>query len=314
MKILIYGAGVIGSIFAVKLSLSGQDVTVLARGKRQEEIKDNGIVLSSPKTGKKESARISVISSLSPEERYDYILVAMQRTQVDSVLESLARNCTENIVFVVNTAAGYEQWKHAVCEDRLLIGFPSAGGELRDGVVSCFIGRGLMRAFQTTSFGDLSGGKSKRVADLIKIFRRAGIPSVHCSDMDAWQKNHVAMVTSIANALYGHDCDSRRLATSRKDVREMVLGVKEGFAVLKKLGFCITPTKLGFWNLPTGILVPVFQIFMGTQLAEITIAKHCISAKPEMISLQWEFDRLIEKSELKTPHIDLLKNNLINKN
>ncbi len=38
MKILIYGAGVIGSLFAAKLFFSGQDVTVLARGKRFEEI------------------------------------------------------------------------------------------------------------------------------------------------------------------------------------------------------------------------------------------------------------------------------------
>jgi len=53
MKILIYGAGVIGSIFAVKLSLSGENVTVLARGKRLEEIRDTGIVLRSPKTGKR---------------------------------------------------------------------------------------------------------------------------------------------------------------------------------------------------------------------------------------------------------------------
>jgi len=235
----------------------------------------------------------------------------MQRTQVDSVLESLARNCTENIVFVINTAAGYEQWKRAVGADRLLIGFPSAGGERRDGVVNYFVGRGLMRIFQTTTFGEINGQRTQRVADLIAMFRRAGIPSVYCPDMDAWQKTHVAMVTSIANALYGHGCDNRRLAASRKDVREMVLGVKEGFAVLKKLGIRITPGKLAFWDLSTGILVLVFQVFMGTRLAEITMAKHCIAARPEMISLQEEFDRLIEKSGLKTPHINFLRHNLI---
>lgn len=42
MNVLIYGAGVIGSIFAAKLCLSGQNVTVLARGKRLEEIRDTG--------------------------------------------------------------------------------------------------------------------------------------------------------------------------------------------------------------------------------------------------------------------------------
>jgi 2-dehydropantoate 2-reductase len=310
MKALIYGAGVIGSIFAAKLSLSGQDVTVLARGKRLEEIRDNGIVLLNPKTGIKEVAKAKVIDTLSPEDRFDYIFVVMQRTQVDSVLESLKRNCSPNIVFVVNTAAGYEQWKRAVGTERLLIGFPCAGGERKNGVVSFFIGRGLMRSFQTTTFGEISAEKTKRASELIDIFRCAGIPSVYCSDMDAWQKTHVAMVTNIANALYGHGCDNKRLAASAKDVRNMVLGVKEGFKVLKKLGIRITPNKLAFWYLPAGMLTLVFKIIMKTQLAEITMAKHCIAARAEMASLQEEFNRLIQKSGLHTPHIDMLRKNL----
>ena len=163
MKILIYGAGVIGSIFAAKLSFLGQDVTVLARGKRLEEIQNNGIVLCNPKSAGKEIARIRVIDHLSPEERFDYIFVVMQRTQVNSVLQSLARNGSENIVFVVNTAAGYEEWKRAIGAERLLIGFPSAGGERINGMVRYFVGRGLMRAFQTTTFGEVNGKKSQRV-------------------------------------------------------------------------------------------------------------------------------------------------------
>jgi len=42
-NILIYGAGVIGSIFAAKLSLSENDVTVLARGNRLTELQANGV-------------------------------------------------------------------------------------------------------------------------------------------------------------------------------------------------------------------------------------------------------------------------------
>lgn len=308
MKILIYGAGVFGSIFTVKLSLSGQDVTVLARGKRLEEIRNTGVMLFNPRTGKKEYAAVRAIDNLLPEEKYDYIFVVMQKTQEDSVLESLSRNCTENIVFFVNTAAGYERWESAVGADRLLVGFPSAGGERQDGIVNYFIGRGLMRVFQTTTFGELNGEKTPRVADLIEIFSRAGIPSVFCPDMDAWQKTHVAMVTSIANALYGYDCDNRRLSGSWGDVREMVLAIKEGFVVLKRNGIQPTQRKLNFFRLPACILTVVF--IMGTPLAELTMAKHCITAKKEMICLQEEFDRLIEKSGIQTPHIDSLRRNL----
>jgi 2-dehydropantoate 2-reductase len=310
MKILVYGAGVIGSIFAAKLSLSGNDVTVLARGKRLEEIRSDGIVLHRSGSPEREIARTKVVDSLSPVERFDYIFVVMQRTQVDSVLESLARNCSENIVFVVNTAAGYDEWTRAIGAERLMTGFPSAGGERLNGCIRYYISHGIMRSFQTTTFGEVYGKRSQRVDRLIDMFRHAGIPCVYCADMDAWQKTHVAMVTSIANALYGYGCDNKRIASSWTDVRNMVLGVKEGFAVLEKLGIRITPRKLAFWRLPTGMLTAAFKAFMGTQLAELTMAKHCIAARAEMVALQEEFNRLIQKSGLNTRHIDLLRQNL----
>ena len=311
MKILIYGAGVIGSIFAAKLYSSGQDVTVLARGKRLDEIRRNGVVICNPKTKRKETARVKVIDNLLPHMGYDYIFVVMQRIQVDAVLECLSQNCTRNIVFVVNTAAGYDKWVSAVGIERLMIGFPSAGGERKNGIVNYFIGKGIMRAFQTTTFGEAKRGKTQRTYKIIEMFNRAGIPSVLCSDMDAWQKTHVAMVTSIANALYGQDCNNRQLAASWSNIKEMVLGIKEGFTVLKQLSIKPTPRKLGFFNLPACILTVAFKIIMGTELAEITMAKHCVVAKTEMVTLQEEFDQLIINSGIKTPHIDCLRHNLI---
>ncbi len=79
----------------------------------------------------------------------------MQRTQVESVLPILEKNKSNNIVFVVNTSAGYTEWAQAVGGQRLMIAFPSAGGELVRGEVHYFIGKGFMRAFQTTTFGDI---------------------------------------------------------------------------------------------------------------------------------------------------------------
>ena len=135
LKILIYGAGVIGSIFAGKLALAKNDVTVLARGKRFEELKNDGIALVNPRTKKVGQAKVNVIDALLPEDSYDYIIVAMQRTQVDDILSVLSQNCSKNIVFVVNTASGYDKWLTAVGKDRLMIGFQSAGGERKDGKV-----------------------------------------------------------------------------------------------------------------------------------------------------------------------------------
>ena len=40
MKILVYGAGYIGSLYAAKLEESGNDVTILARGLWFKEIQE----------------------------------------------------------------------------------------------------------------------------------------------------------------------------------------------------------------------------------------------------------------------------------
>jgi len=55
MKILVYGAGVIGSIFAGKLAKNGYDITVLARGNRLNELNEKGIILINSINGKKEA-------------------------------------------------------------------------------------------------------------------------------------------------------------------------------------------------------------------------------------------------------------------
>lgn len=78
-----------------------------AREKRFAELKNNGIVLVDQQTKKVEQVNINVIDTLMPEDQYDYIIVIMQRTQVDAILPVLAQN--RSLVFVVNTAGGYEK-------------------------------------------------------------------------------------------------------------------------------------------------------------------------------------------------------------
>ncbi len=314
MRILVYGAGVIGSIFAGKLAASGVDVTVLARGKRLEELQKNGIVLLIPGENKYERIPVKVIEHLAADELYDYILVVMQRTQVESVLPILSQNCSKNIVFIVNTAAGYDDWAKAVGSERLMLGFPSAGGERIDGKVLYFIGKGITRLFQTTTFGEYSGWKTERVRRLIHVFKIAGIPSVFCEDMDAWQKTHVALVTSIGNALYQFGCDNYRLARSNDSIRLMLRGIQEGFAVLLKLGIKTKPLKLWYLKLPAWMTAGIFRLVMGTRLAETAMARHCKAAKQEMLSLQAEFDTLISQCRLNTPAIDRLRKYLLSSN
>lgn len=50
-RILVYGAGVLGSLYAARLAESGKDVTILARGQRLRELWEHGIVLEDARVG-----------------------------------------------------------------------------------------------------------------------------------------------------------------------------------------------------------------------------------------------------------------------
>ena len=88
-RILVYGAGAIGSIFAGKLAKYGNDITVLARGNRYEEIKAKGIILRNALTNKEEIMPVKCINELLAEDIYEYILIVVQNNQIDQILPIL---------------------------------------------------------------------------------------------------------------------------------------------------------------------------------------------------------------------------------
>ena len=60
-----------------------------------------------------------------------------------------------------------------------MIGFPSAGGVRKNGEVHYFIGTGIAKLFQSTTFGEIDGVRTKRLVQLVKIFKHAGFqPSI----------------------------------------------------------------------------------------------------------------------------------------
>lgn len=301
MRILVYGAGAIGSIFAGKLIKVGFDITVLARNERFKELSSRGLILRNAITGTLETYYPKLINDLAPNDIYDYIIVTVQYTQIDSLLPALSKNKSKNIVFVVNNPSGYKKYIDAVGYERILIGFPSAGGERINGMVNYFIGTGVSKLFQSTTFGELNGKKTQRLLNLIKIFKKAGFAPEICSNMDAWQKTHIAVVTPIAKALYKFDSDNYKLAQSYKTIKMMILATRECFKVLKALQIHITPFKLNFYYLPTFIIVPIYMIIMNTKIAEFAMAKHTIVAKDEMIALENDFKKYIHDSNIDTP-------------
>jgi 2-dehydropantoate 2-reductase len=305
MKILVFGAGVLGSLYAARLQDAGHDVSILARGQRLVDIEQHGIVLEDAATGRRTATRVQVVETLAPEDAYHLVLVTVRKNQLDSVLPLLAGNrCTPNVLFMFNNAAGPEDLVDALGYDRVLLGFPGAGG-MRDGrVIRYSLVPGLI---QPATLGELSGHITPRLRAIGGVFHAAGFPVALSRNMDAWLKTHVALVSPIANAVYLAGGDNYRLANTRDGLILMCRAIREGFAALRALGVPITPARLRILNwLPEPILVAIMRRVLNTHWAELVIARHANAARDEMEQLADEFAVLALSTEVSTLALDQL--------
>ena len=69
MRILIYGAGVIGSLYAVLLKEAGYDTTIYARGHRLDILQNQGLLYKKNNHIKK--IDVKVLDQLQDDDRYD---------------------------------------------------------------------------------------------------------------------------------------------------------------------------------------------------------------------------------------------------
>ena len=74
-KVLVFGAGTIGSYYTYKLDKANIDVTLLARGERYKYLNEHGVELIDEITKNKFSSKIRVIDHIAPDEVFDFVIV-----------------------------------------------------------------------------------------------------------------------------------------------------------------------------------------------------------------------------------------------
>ena len=142
MRILVYGAGVLGSYLAHELVRGGHNVTMLARGRRAEELEKNGNIIRHYFQFQTTVNHVKVIRELQPDDVYDLIFVVMKYPDFEAVLPALAANHRRHIVIMGNNASPGEMEKylqnHSPVAKRLLSLFSrSLAGERMAGSLAC---------------------------------------------------------------------------------------------------------------------------------------------------------------------------------
>ncbi|WP_059043092.1 ketopantoate reductase family protein [Paenibacillus rubinfantis] len=238
MKILVYGAGVLGSYLAHALIRGGNEVSVLARGARADELERDGIVLRHYFQRKTTVDSVHVIRTLEKEDVYDLIFVVMKYTDFRAVLPILASNPSRNLVLIGNNAEAREMQAELLesseMEKRIAFGFQLSGGRREPRHTLIIRGRGEML------LGGLDGPISFQ-AELGQAFAQTRYKLTYIDNMEAWLKNHLVPIVMLNSLSQIHNGQMKRVARDGKLIRDAVIAMGEGFHVLETLGVPLIP-------------------------------------------------------------------------
>lgn len=308
MKILIYGAGPLGSIFTSRLHEAGHDVSLLARGKRLADIKEYGIVLEDYLTGKRTTTFVNTVEELTPGDKYDLGLVIMRKNKAMEILPELGANRgIPNVLFLMNNFSGPGKMVASIGRYRVMIGFPTSAGFFDGHVIKCLAGEADRP--MVIPIGEVDGRITLRTYEIAAVL--ASMPGYEVeirTDMDAWLKSHVAfLMPSIALALYAADTDNYRLARTRDALVLAIRAIREGFLVLGAMDIPIVPAKLRVFEwMPEPLLVLLLKRRIGKEIMEVAMAAHAMAARDEVKYHVEEFKFLAHQINIRTPNVDRL--------
>lgn len=309
MKVLIYGAGVIGSYIAHEVCACGHETILLARGKRKEELEKQGLVIYH-QIQKKETVDKPIITDrINGSEAYDAVIAVMQHQQMKEILDDLASVHAKVILLIGNnpTAGEYDAYlkEHITDNKKVLFGFSGTAGRRENGKLICArLGAGEM------TLGELHQEPDEKTKVLLAKIFTGKYKVTYVADADAWLKNHAFCVLPMAYLAYAHDCDLTRVTF--KECKDAVHAMCEAITLLKAAGYPIQPES-DEKIVSSGALRQLFAamyylIFKIRIIGQLAVSDHCKNAREEISGWEQCFYTLRGKHpQIKMPVWDSLR-------
>lgn len=285
MRVLVYGAGVIGGFLAHVLCQAGNEVSLLARGAWRETLERDGLVIRHSLQRKTTVDHPRVIGGLDGGE-YDAVFAVMQHQQLWTVLEDLAAVKAPTVVLVGNNMSAGEMEARILEKSEgpktVLFGFQGTGGRREDGKIVCVrFGEGSM------TLGGVHGQAAREVQERIAaLFAGTKYRLTWMPDMDGWYKSHLALILPAAYLCYATGCDLRRASRSQR--RQLMAAAREGYQLLQAQGCPILPPGEDAYYRPGPkylVMAGMVLLMAKTVVGDLAASDHCRHAVSEMEGL-----------------------------
>ncbi len=203
MKIVIMGAGAMGSLFGGLLTLSGEDVWLVDIWKENiDAMRSNGLKVED--RGKVQIIPVKATTDVASVGKADLILFFVKTYQTEKAVSDVLVLQKENTVFLTlqNGLGNEETICKKVNRKKVILGVTGQGATL--------LGPGHIRhaGWGKTYVGELDEKITDRVTQIAQVFRKAGIEtevSSHIHDL-VWEKllvnvgiNALAALTGLKN-------------------------------------------------------------------------------------------------------------------
>jgi len=225
MRILIIGAGAVGGFYGAKLTLSGEDVTLLARGAAAEVLNRQDLVVRSYQGDFQ--APVKVVTSLDGYTAPDLLILAAKSYDTPGVIDQIRP--------VVGPKTLLLSFQNGV-ENELILA-KHFGKERILGCV-CYIGAEVIEpgvvlhsARGTVSIGEWEGTLTQRLANIISAFQKAKIDTKLSENIqaDLWTKlawnTAFNQVCTIAHANVGDVLESEVLSDLLRNAMQEVVAI-----------------------------------------------------------------------------------------
>ena len=294
MRILVYGAGVIGANLAADLVASGRDVTLLARGTWADTLAQNGLTIRPVFSLRKRTWRIPVIRELKSDDAYDVIFVVMRYTQLDSVIPTLLNNVSENIALIGNDPCA-PAYREKLKGKNVLFGFYMAAGHREpDRVVSI--------SLKKITIGQLRDDPANE--DLIRrIFDGTKIKAIYEPNMEDYLLCHAAFVMPIGFACYHCDGDLKKISRDKAYLHRIIDANIEGYQAIESAGHEILPASDKDYHSEKyrKLCYRVYRIMCSTVIGKICASDHAMNAVEEMAAVNEGLKRFFDAHQASYP-------------